>query len=214
MANHLKYPGRLIAIDGTRGRDVDAAARAVMASLKKGRDVECAISRIDASGLFGELASGKVTVSARSLALIFAADLAFRLRWEIRPVLEAGGVVIASPYVDTAIAIGTAHGLDQNWIRELFRFAPAADFRGRAEENKLDKGWKAHFNRGYGEYSAAVLATTPTKAALKRTRREAVTLLNRGRGRKIYRTAIHAAQLSQAVTGSLRAARQRQRVAD
>lgn len=209
MADHLKYPGRLIAIDGTRGKDLDAAARAVTASLKKGRAIECVISRIDASGLFGELASGKAKVSPRSLTLVYAADLAFRLRWEIRPVLEAGGVVIASSYVDTALAIGAAYGLDQDWMRELFRFAPAADFRGRAEENKLDKGWKPHFNRGYGEYAAAVVPSAATKAAVKRRRREAVTLLNRVRGRRIYRTAINAAQLSKAVTVSLRAARQR-----
>ena len=208
MADHLKYPGRLIAIDGTRGKDVDAAARAVMASLNNGRGLECVISRIDASGLFGELASGKAKVSPRSLTLVYAADLAFRLRWEIRPVLEAGGVVIASSYVDTAIAIGGAYGLDHDWMRELFRFAPAADFRGRAEENKLDKGWKPHFNRGYGEYAAAAVPTAASKAAVKRTRRAAVALLNRARGRKIYRTAINAAQLSKAVTGSLRTAEQ------
>ena len=34
----------------------------------------------------------------------------FRLRWEIRPVLEAGGVVIAAPYVETAVAFGAAAG--------------------------------------------------------------------------------------------------------
>ena len=42
----------------------------------------------------------------RTLALVYAADLAFRLRWEIRPVLDAGGVVVASPYVETAVAFG------------------------------------------------------------------------------------------------------------
>lgn len=207
MADQHKYPGRLIAIDGTRGKDLDAAARAVKTSIRNGRGVEAVFSRIDASGLFGELAAGKAEVSPRSLTLVYAADLAFRLRWEIRPVLEAGGIVIAAPYLDTPIAIGAAYGLGQEWMRELFRFAPPPDVRGRAEENKLDKGWKATINRGYGEYAAAVLGAGASKTAVKRARREAVKLLRPSRGRKVYRTAVNDGELAKAIAGSLRAAR-------
>jgi hypothetical protein len=207
MADHLKYPGRLIAVDGTRGRDLAAAAEAVQTSLKRRHGIDGVISRVDASGLFGELSGGGANVSARSLTLVYAADLAFRLRWEIRPILEGGGVVIASAYIDTAVAIGAAYGLDQDWIRELLRFAPAADFRARAEENKLDKGWKAHRNHGYGEYCAAMLKSAASKASSKRTRRGAVALLDRQRGRKVYRTALNAAELAKRVKSSLRVAR-------
>ncbi len=102
--------------------------------------IECAVSRWDASGLFTDLAAGiggDRNVSIRTLSLVYAADLAFRLRWEIRPVLEAGGVVIAAPYIDTAVAFGAICGLDEEWLRRLMRFAPAADYRGlrrRAED--------------------------------------------------------------------------------
>ena len=96
MADQSEYRGRLIAVDGSRGKDTSAAAAAVVAALKA-KKIECALSRFDASGLFGELAAAARAnrhVSARTLTLVYAADLAFRLRWEIRPVLEAGGVVV------------------------------------------------------------------------------------------------------------------------
>ena len=164
MADQVEHPGRLIAIEGTRGKDTVAAAAAVIASLKE-RGVECAISRFDASGLFGELAAaghGDRNISTRTLALVYAADLAFRLRWEIRPVLESGGIVIAAPYTETAVAFGSAAGLEEEWIRELFRFAPKPGYRGRVEEKKIHRGWKARLDRGYAEYCVAMLeASTP-----------------------------------------------------
>jgi hypothetical protein len=213
MADQVEYPGRLIAIDGTRGKDTRAAAEALIASLKE-RQVECAVSRFDASGLFGELAAaGKDgrNISARTLALVYAADLAFRLRWEIRPVLEAGGVVIAAPYVETAVAAGTAFGLDEAWIRELLRFAPRPDFRARANEQKTGKGWKPRLNRGYGEFCAAMLIeSSRTKPNPKRARHDAIALLRRPRGRKVYLLdAAGASTLATAITGSLRGGRSR-----
>jgi hypothetical protein len=222
MADKSDYRGRLIAIDGSRGKDTDRAAAAVVHALEEKR-VDCAVSRFDASGLFGELAhaarKGGVSgarqvragvpdrrISVRTLTLVYAADLAFRLRWEIRPVLEAGGVVIAAPYVDTAVAFGAACGLREEWIRELLRFAPKPGVSARAEERKVNKGWKARLDRGYAEYSAAMLEASMPRLA-RSVRREAVALLNRPRGRTVYRlseTGVDA--LVKAVTGSLRAA--------
>jgi hypothetical protein len=189
MADQVEHHGRLIAIDGTRGKDTSAAAAAVIAALKE-RSVNCAISRFDASGLFGELAAagrGDRNISARTLTLVYAADLAFRLRWEIRPVLESGGIVIAAPYTETAVAFGTATGLEEGWIRELLRFALKPVYRTRAEERKLDRGWKPRLDRGYAEYCAAMLDASPPKAPWKRVRRDTMALLHRPKGRKIYR---------------------------
>ena len=211
MAQQSEFPGRLIAIDGSRGKDVAAAAAAAIKALKAKR-IECAISRFDASGLFGELAAatrGDRQISMRTLTLVYAADLAFRLRWEIRPVLEAGGVVIAAPYVDTAVAFGAACGLDEKWIRELLRFAPKPGLRSRAEERKFNKGWKPRLDRGYAEYSAAMLAASSPKLASKSARREAVALLVKP-GRKVIRLSEKGvAQLVKAVTDSRRAAPRR-----
>ena len=178
----------LIAIDGSRGKDTAAAANAVVEELRRD-GVECAVSRWDASGLFGELAAaskGDRNISMRTLSLVYAADLAFRLRWEIRPVIEAGGVVVAAPYIETAIAFGAAGGLTDEWLRELLRFAPAPDLRGRVQERKLDRPWKRRTDRGYAEFSAAMLEASSGKSVAKGARRDMMARLDQARGRKVF----------------------------
>lgn len=214
MAQPVEHPGRLITIEGSRGKDTAAAAAAVIEALKDA-GVESAISRFDASGLFGELASagrGDRHLSTRTLTLVYAADLAFRLRWEIRPVLDAGGVVIAAPYVETAVAFGVSCGLSEPWIRELLRFAPKPHLRARAEERRLDRGWKPRLDRGYPEYCAAMLERSEPKRASKHARRDAMALLDRPRGRKVFRLSEKGmSDLVKIVTGSLQAAGPRSR---
>jgi len=188
MADQGKYPGRLIAVDGSRGKDVAAAAGDIVAALKRER-IDCATSRWDASGLFTDMAAGgriDHNVSIRTLSLVYAADLAFRLRWEIRPALEAGAVVVAAPYIDTAVALGATCGLAEDWLQLLMRFAPVPDFRGLTEERKIDKPWKRRADRGYAEYCAMMLATTAPKYASKAARRRMMEVLDRTRGRKLF----------------------------
>jgi hypothetical protein len=212
MADKIKYPGRLIAVDGSRGKDVTLAANDLAAKLKQD-GIECAVSRWDASGLFTDLAAGtKVdrNVSIRTLSLVYAADLAFRLRWEIRPVLEAGGVVIAAPYVDTGVAFGAICDLDEEWLRRLMRFAPEAHFRGLAEERKIDRPWKRRTDRGYAEFGALMLEAAAPKRVAKPARRRMMAMLDRARGRKVFHlTTKGIAALSKALTGSLKDASRR-----
>jgi len=112
----------LIAVDGVDATAVLAEARAALGSPERG-----GISRWDASGVFQDLAvadAGAGAPSARTLLMLYAADLAFRLRWEIRPALAEGRTVIAAPYVETAVALGRAVGLEAGWLTALFSFAP------------------------------------------------------------------------------------------
>src|SRR5262245_7667788 len=117
--------GRLIAIDGTVSAALHAAARALRADGYKGARV----SEWDASRIFAELAEAddQTLPSARVLLLLYATDLAYRLKSEIRPALEEGRTVIAAPYVRTALAFGRAAGLRGVWLHNLFSFAPAAN---------------------------------------------------------------------------------------
>ena len=120
--------GRLIAVDGTTPQLIPAAKDVVraLAAAKIPRGV----SAWDASGIFTDLFVAADTMrhpSARTLTLLYAADLAFRLRWQILPALEEQRFVIAAPYVETAKALGMAAGLSRKWLDELFRFAPRAD---------------------------------------------------------------------------------------
>jgi hypothetical protein len=116
---------RLIAVDGVHGAAVKAAAGRLVspAARRHGGGV----SDWDASGLFEQLvvADGRIEeISARTLLLLYASDLAFRLRWEIEPALAEGHLVVAAPYLDTAVAFGRAAGLPGGWLRNLLQFAP------------------------------------------------------------------------------------------
>ena len=118
---------RLISIDGVNAHALTHAARELAAANRRHR---AGISQWGASGIFDELTFGEAdagTPSPRTLLLLYAADLAFRLRWEIRPALDEGRLVIAAPYVGTAIALGQAAGLDARWLADLFHFAPPAN---------------------------------------------------------------------------------------
>ena len=118
---------RLIAVDGVDPAAVLAEARAAL-----GRSSRGGISQWDASGVFQELAVADAAAgapSARTLLLLYAADLAFRLRWQIRPALSEGRTVVVAPYVDTALAFGRAAGLKPAWLANLFKFAPRPRLR-------------------------------------------------------------------------------------
>ena len=121
---------RLIAVDGVEASAVLAAAKTALAAATPGAPAaRGGISRWDASGIFQDLAvagDAAGVPSARTLLLLYAADLAFRLRWQIRPALAEGRTVVAAPYVATAKAFGRAAGLEAGWLTNLFRFAPAA----------------------------------------------------------------------------------------
>ena len=120
---------RLIAIDGVNGNAMAAAAKHLIAAEKKRR---AGVSYWDASGIFGEVSVAEDAAgrpSARTLLLLYAADLAFRLRWEIRPALDEGLLVVAVPYIETAIAFGRAAGLDAAWLSDVCGFAPRAGQR-------------------------------------------------------------------------------------
>ncbi|MGH9660162.1 MAG: hypothetical protein ACRD96_16555, partial [Bryobacteraceae bacterium] len=94
--------GRLIALDGTGGAGMAAAAKRLQRASAAGRN-KAGVSGWDASGLFFELGRAGRQIhpaSPRTMVLVYASDLLFRLRWEIRPLLAAGRSVIAAPYVE------------------------------------------------------------------------------------------------------------------
>jgi hypothetical protein len=120
-------------VDGVSAAAVQAAAKAALAASTPGApDVRGGISRWDASGIFQDLEVAGDEAGApspRTLLLLYAADLAFRLRWQIRPALAEGRTVVVAPYVETAIAFGRASGLEAGWMANLFHFAPRASER-------------------------------------------------------------------------------------
>jgi hypothetical protein len=164
--------GRLIAIEGAHGLDVAEAAMLLSQALVD-REAATGISRWDASGLFGDVVSSPAhqrNLSPRTLMLLYAADLAFRVRWEIMPALQRSMIVVAAPYVTTSIAFGLATGLSREWLRTLFRFAPTPARTVVLRETKAAPPWKRKPERGFAECCAALLEATPAGFARKNTR--------------------------------------------
>ena len=126
MAVRRVARGWLIAVEGTCGPNLTTAAKRLARALRAAAR-EGGVSVWDSSGIFTDLVAAEPGVpgpTARTILLLYAADLAFRLRWQIRPALEEGQWVVAAPYVESAIALGMGAGLPKSWLAELFRFAP------------------------------------------------------------------------------------------
>lgn len=126
--SRARRTGKLVAVEGVDHPAISTAARETIEGLS--RRERGGISWWGASGVFDELAMAgddAGAASARTLLLLYAADLAFRLRWEIRPMLAKGRTVVAAPYVETAAAFGRAAGIPAEWVRDLFQFAPRPD---------------------------------------------------------------------------------------
>ena len=171
--------GRLIAVEGAVGRDVSEAATALYDSLTE-RHVNTGVSRWDASGLFTDVVSAPVAqrdLSPRTLLLLYAADLAFRVRWEIGPALEQGLVIVAAPYVMTATAFGRATGLSIEWLKTLFRFAPHPTRTVILRDRKPQRPWKRKPDRGFAESCTTLLEATPERFARKTAREDMVEAL-------------------------------------
>ena len=121
--------GQLVSLDAVRGRDLVPSAKRLL-NLNGVRRTMGGFSTWDSSSIFFELRGAErksdETPSAQTLLLLYAADLRFRLRWQIEPALLEGQTVVAAPYVETGMAFGLALGLSRRWIAELFRFAPKA----------------------------------------------------------------------------------------
>jgi hypothetical protein len=151
--------GRLIALEGSRGPDLSATAKRLLRHLC--RKSEGGVSEWDASNIFSELRMGDANIpgpSPRTLVLLYATDLAFRLRWEIKPALEEGQCVIAAPYVHSAIAFGKAAGLPRRWLVEVFRFVPKPEVFYRVPERRAPAAATAKVLDGYLEFCSVALS--------------------------------------------------------
>ena len=63
-------------------------------------------------------------LSPMSFSLIHAADFASRIHDRILPALQAGAIVLADRYVYTAFARDAVRGLNPDWLRKVYAFAP------------------------------------------------------------------------------------------
>src|SRR5437016_8664691 len=155
--------GQLIALEGTGGRAMAAAARRLERSFRHTK-ADAGVSGWDASAIFFQITQGARGISApppQTLVLLYAADLAFRLRWQIRPALEEGTHVIAAPYLETVIGFGRAAGLSQGWLRRVLAFAPPPDICYRVPESTIQIKSRGTPSNSFLEFCFAHLRNGP-----------------------------------------------------
>lgn len=63
-------------------------------------------------------------LSPLTFSMIHAADFADRLERAVLPPLRAGAVVLADRYIYTAFARDAARGMDPDYVRRVYQFAP------------------------------------------------------------------------------------------
>jgi len=153
LARNPSTSGQLLSLDFLEGREGLPAAKRLLKSYSG----PSGISMWDASSIFFEMDGLDLDEepSARAIVLLYAADLSFRLRWEILPALEEGKSIVAAPYVETVFAFGSVAGLPKRWMNEVLRFAPKASAGFRV--NGTSSGKLGAATSGFVEFCSVAL---------------------------------------------------------
>jgi dTMP kinase len=129
MLSTGNYKGKLIVVEG-----IDGSGKSTQIDLlhkwllSKGHSVY--FSEWNSSELVkstSRMAKEKKMFTPTTFSLMTATDFADRWERYIFPLLKAGGIVLADRYAFTAFARDVARGVDPNWVRSLYSFAPMPD---------------------------------------------------------------------------------------
>ncbi len=122
-------PGKLIVIEGTDGVGRSTQTRLLRNWLESsGLAVyDTGLSRGRLAGNHIQKAKSGHTMGRRTQALYYATDFADRLEMELIPAMRAGYVVLTDRWVYSLQARATVRGMDAEWIRRLYDFAPTPD---------------------------------------------------------------------------------------
>lgn len=118
--------GKLIAIEGTDGVGRSTQVELLIQWLKiQGYGVSTTgwtRSKLMSKAI--DYAKSGNMLDRMTFSLLYATDFADRLENEIIPALESGFIVIADRYVYTAWARDSVRNPNQQWIKDLYGFAP------------------------------------------------------------------------------------------
>lgn len=128
-AHRLRYPGKLIAVEG-----LDGSGKSTQIYLLK-RWLELQNMKVS----FTEWNSATIVKAATkrgkkdqlltptTFCLIHCTDFAHRYERYIVPLLRQGYIVLADRYIFTALARDHVRGCDRDWVRNLYSFAVVPD---------------------------------------------------------------------------------------
>jgi len=123
------YPGRLIIVEGIDGSgkstQISLLHRWLLAQGQKVFFTEWNSSALVRRSL--RRGKKKDLLTPTTFSVLHAVDFADRLTFKIIPPLKAGMTVLADRYVYTAFGRDVARGVDNEWVRALYSFAPKPD---------------------------------------------------------------------------------------
>lgn len=123
------YKGKLIVVEGIDGSGKSTQIDLLHKWLEaQGHSVY--FSEWNSSGLVKSttrLAKDKKLFTPTTFSLLQSTDFADRWENRILPMLKAGTVVLADRYAFTGFARDVARGVDPQWVRNLYSFAPQPD---------------------------------------------------------------------------------------
>jgi dTMP kinase len=125
------YPGKLIVVEGIDGSGKSTQIDLLYKWLQS-RGYSVYFSEWNSSELVKSttrLAKKERMFTPTTFSLLQATDFADRWENRILPLLKAGAIVLADRYAFTAFARDVALGVDPEWVRNLYSFAPLPDAR-------------------------------------------------------------------------------------
>jgi dTMP kinase len=123
------YPGKLIIVEGIDGSgkstQIALLHRWLLAQGRKVFFTEWNSSALVRRSL--RRGKKKDLLTPTTFSVLHAVDFADRLTFKIIPPLKAGMTVLADRYVYTAFGRDVARGVDSEWVRNVYSFAPKPD---------------------------------------------------------------------------------------
>jgi dTMP kinase len=123
------YPGKLIIVEGIDGSgkstQISLLHRWLLALGHKVFFTEWNSSALVRRAV--RRGKKKDLLTPTTFSILHAVDFADRLTYKITPPLKAGMTVLADRYVYTAFGRDVARGVDSEWVRAVYSFAPKPD---------------------------------------------------------------------------------------
>ena len=129
MLKEKDYKGKLIVVEGIDGSGKSTQIDLVYKWLQS-QDKSVYFTEWNSSQLVKSTTKrGKKlkNLTPTTFSLLLATDFADRWQNYLYPLLKAGVIVLADRYAFTAFARDVGRGVDRNWVRNLYSFAPQPD---------------------------------------------------------------------------------------
>lgn len=123
------HKGLLIVIGGTDGSGKSTQIEKLRRWIED-KSYGCMVSEWKTSRLIANViddAKDRNLLNATTFSLLYAADFADRLENTIIPALDSGFVVLLDRYTYTAFARDVVRGLNIDWVKQLYNYAPEPD---------------------------------------------------------------------------------------